>query len=72
MEKIQVSHEANNAYEILLYTQSSMTFPREIQDSANILTMRVDEKFHLPSSQDPILAAEAIITWVTSKISEGD
>jgi hypothetical protein len=72
MEKNQDSPQTKNAYEILLYTQSSMIFPGTIQEFAHVLTLRVDGNFNLPSSQDPILAAEAIVTWVTSKISEGD
>ena len=72
LEKVKVSPQANNAYEILLYAQSSMIFPVIIQESAHILSMRVDENFTLPTNQDPILAAEVIITWVINNISKGD
>jgi len=62
--------QSNNAYDILLYTQTSALFNSEIQDAARILAMRVDENYNLPSNLDPILAAETIILWVTDWVSK--
>jgi hypothetical protein len=62
----------NNAYELLRQFPVNMELPADIILACQTLTMRVDESFHLPANQDPILAASRIIEWISNLTPESE
>jgi len=72
LDKNRISTPTKNAYELLLYFQTLQVVPAEIREAGQTLTLRVDESFNLPSTNDPILAAEEILQWILSNFPESE
>lgn len=72
LDKNRISIPPKNAYELLLYFQTIQHLPEEIREAGQTLTLRVDESFNLPSTNDPILAAELILQWILSNFPESE
>lgn len=58
-----------SAMDLLKLLQNQADIPLSIHHAADVLTMRVNEEFTLPTGDDPLLAAKTILDWVESTIT---